>query len=198
MPDSRAAASAQGSQWRAVPHAGAREQQPGVVARSASSPATVDNALMARVCTGNTVAFGELYDLHSVRAYRLARAVCFHRDDAEQAVQEAFVSIYNSRTSFQSQRGTLSAWVLSVVRHRALDVSRNNVRDTTRRADLVMLLATSLKGARRAACGSCSTRFPTLSGRSSPWRSMANSPTTRSRLTSAYPSERSRAACASG
>jgi RNA polymerase sigma-70 factor (ECF subfamily) len=90
---------------------------------------------MARVCTGNTVAFGELYDLHSVRAYRLARAVCFHRDDAEQAVQEAFVSIYNSRTSFQSQRGTLSAWVLSVVRHRALDVSRNNVRDTTRRAD---------------------------------------------------------------
>jgi RNA polymerase sigma-70 factor (ECF subfamily) len=90
---------------------------------------------MARVCNGSTRAFGELYDLHSARAYRVARSVCRYGDDAEQAVQEGFVSIYKSRMNYCSERGTVGAWVLSVVRNRAIDLLRSNSRHTTRRAE---------------------------------------------------------------
>jgi RNA polymerase sigma-70 factor (ECF subfamily) len=90
---------------------------------------------MRRVESGNADAFEELYHRFSGRAYRVAWAVC--RDDgrAEEAVQEAFASIWRNTAPFDASRGELSAWLLSLVRYRAIDVARDDGRHARNRAD---------------------------------------------------------------
>lgn len=89
---------------------------------------------MAEVKAGSTDAFGALYDRYCYRAYRVAWSIC--RDDArtEDAVQEAFTSIWKSRAYYLSQRGTVAAWLLSAVRYRAIDVARRERKHADRRA----------------------------------------------------------------
>ena len=42
----------------------------------------------------------------------------------EEVVQEAFMNVWRRASSFDSRRGRCSAWLLSLVRHRAIDVLR--------------------------------------------------------------------------
>ena len=93
-----------------------------------------DAELMDRIAAGSTEAFGDLYDRYSARAFRVARSVCRDHGAAEDAVQDAFVSIFRSRMSYRSERGSVAAWVLMVVLSRAIDVSRVQARHSTRRA----------------------------------------------------------------
>jgi DNA-directed RNA polymerase specialized sigma24 family protein len=60
-----------------------------------------DDDLMRRMKGGDTGAFAELYDNHAARAFRVARAVCPDQGQAEDAVQEGFLSIWRSRASYQ-------------------------------------------------------------------------------------------------
>ena len=89
---------------------------------------------MEEIVAGSAGAFEELYDRYSARAFRIARSVCRDYGAAEDAVQEAFVSIFKNRASYQSHRGTVAAWVLMVALSRAIDVSRVRARHATRRA----------------------------------------------------------------
>jgi RNA polymerase sigma-70 factor (ECF subfamily) len=89
---------------------------------------------MEEIVAGSAGAFEELYDRYSARAFRIARSVCRDYGAAEDAVQEAFVSIFKNRSSYQSQRGTVAAWVLMVALSRAIDVSRVRAKHATRRA----------------------------------------------------------------
>jgi RNA polymerase sigma-70 factor, ECF subfamily len=94
---------------------------------STLAPGTVsDSRLIAETCTGNLDAFATLYDRYGERAYRVAASVVNDNDHAEEAVQEAFVSIWRNAASYQPQRGSAAAWVLSIVRHRAIDLARLN------------------------------------------------------------------------
>jgi RNA polymerase sigma-70 factor, ECF subfamily len=93
-----------------------------------------DQELMAKVSAGGVASFVDLYDRYYQRAYRVARAVC--RDDgrAQEAVQDGFLSVWNSRARYSSQQGTVAAWVLTVVRYRAIDIARRNGQHASRRA----------------------------------------------------------------
>ncbi len=92
-----------------------------------------DELLLAKIATGSADALGELYDRYGDQAYRVARSVC--RDDAraEDAVQEAFISIWKSGATFRPYRGTVAAWVLTLVRYRAIDVARSHGATAARR-----------------------------------------------------------------
>ena len=83
---------------------------------------------MSEVSAGNIEAFGELFDRFSSRAYGVAYSVC--RDDgrAQDATQEAFLSIWKGRMNYRPERGTVAAWLLTVVRYRAVDLARRNGR----------------------------------------------------------------------
>ena len=93
-----------------------------------------DEQLMEQVQAGSVDAFAELYTRYCGQAYQLSRWVC--RDDgrAEDAVQEGFVAVWRNRASYLAQRGTVAAWILTIVRHRAIDVGRRDDRHTSRRA----------------------------------------------------------------
>jgi RNA polymerase sigma-70 factor, ECF subfamily len=83
-----------------------------------------DAALMREVQAGGRRALGELYDRFAPRAYRTAFFVCRDRDCAQDAVQDAFVSMWASSTTYQPTRGPVVRWVLAIVRHRAIYLAR--------------------------------------------------------------------------
>ena len=83
-----------------------------------------DAALMRGVQHGSRVALGELYGRFAPRAYRTAIATCHDRDCAEDAVQDAFVSMWSSRASYRPERGPVAGWAMSIVRHRAIYLAR--------------------------------------------------------------------------
>lgn len=80
-----------------------------------------DEALMTRVQAGDTDAFATLYDRHAERAFRVARAVCGDRSNAETAVTEGFQTIWNRRASFSAERECFRAWAMRIIRDRAID-----------------------------------------------------------------------------
>ena len=83
-----------------------------------------DATLMREVQRGSRVALGELYGRFAPRAHRTAIATCHDRDCAEDAVQDAFVSMWSSRASYRPERGPVVGWAMSIVRHRAIYLAR--------------------------------------------------------------------------
>jgi RNA polymerase sigma-70 factor, ECF subfamily len=84
-----------------------------------------DALLMREVQSGSQVALGKLYGRLAPPAYRTAMSVCHERACAEDAVQDAFVSLWVSRRSYHTERGTVAHWVMSIVRHRAIYLARH-------------------------------------------------------------------------
>jgi RNA polymerase sigma-70 factor (ECF subfamily) len=93
-----------------------------------------DVQLMERIKAGNHDALAGLYDRYCDRAYRIASVACGSPSLAEDAVQNAFLSIWNGRGSYLEGRGTVAAYLLTCVRHRAIDVRRKSSMDVGRLA----------------------------------------------------------------
>jgi RNA polymerase sigma-70 factor (ECF subfamily) len=91
-----------------------------------------DEALVALAARSEQSALAELYDRFGRPAYGLALRVL--RDDAlaEDAVQEAFLTLWRTAGRFVPERGKASTWILTLVHRRAVDIVR---REERRRAD---------------------------------------------------------------
>ena len=92
-----------------------------------------DEQLMAAVKAGCVVAFEVLYGRYHHRAHRIARSVCRDEGRAQEAVQEAFMSIWRTRVNYEDRRG-VAPWLLTVTRNRAIDVTRRNQPHAVHRA----------------------------------------------------------------
>jgi RNA polymerase sigma-70 factor, ECF subfamily len=97
---------------------------PSVSNLSSCRPAAGDNQLIAWMQDGNVAAFDVLYQRYKWRAHRVARAVTRDRSDAEEAVQDAFRTVWTSRAAYRPDRPTAAAWLLTIVRNRAIDATR--------------------------------------------------------------------------
>jgi RNA polymerase sigma-70 factor, ECF subfamily len=93
-----------------------------------------DAALMSLVQADDSEAFKALFDRFAARAYRVAYAIARDRNRAQDVVQDAFLAIWRTRATYQTERGTVCAWTLGIVRHRAIDSLRRELRHETRRA----------------------------------------------------------------
>jgi RNA polymerase sigma-70 factor (ECF subfamily) len=95
-----------------------------------------DEDLMALVRDGDARAFEIVFDRHAGLAFSLAYRICGRRAMAEEAVQEAFLSLWRSGARYDSTRGSVRTWVLGAVRNRAIDAMRRHVsRDSRDVAD---------------------------------------------------------------
>jgi RNA polymerase sigma-70 factor (ECF subfamily) len=86
-----------------------------------------DEDLMALVPEGHARAFEVVFDRHAGPAFSLAYRICGRRAMAEDAVQEAFLSLWRSGARYDRTRGSVRSWVLGVVRNRAIDALRRHV-----------------------------------------------------------------------
>lgn len=66
-----------------------------------------------------------LYDRYGGIAYALAVRLLGDAGAAEDVVQEAFFNIWRQGTSYDTTRGTVRTWLLTVVHHRAIDRIRS-------------------------------------------------------------------------
>jgi RNA polymerase sigma-70 factor (ECF subfamily) len=80
-----------------------------------------DAQLAARIRAGDTEALGELYDRYASMALGTAIRVVADREEAEDVVHDAFVAVWRKIDRFDADRGSLRAWLMTVVRNRAID-----------------------------------------------------------------------------
>ena len=86
--------------------------------------ALADEELMELVDGGEVRAFEIIFDRHASAGYALAYRMCGRRALAEDVVQDAFLSLWRSGTSYDRARGSVRSWVLSAVHNRAVDALR--------------------------------------------------------------------------
>lgn len=72
---------------------------------------------------GDQAAFGQLVKHHQRRAYAVARAIVLNHEDAEDAVQEAFLHAYRALDRFRPDQA-FGAWLHRIVANAALDLTR--------------------------------------------------------------------------
>jgi RNA polymerase sigma factor (sigma-70 family) len=91
-----------------------------------------DEALVALVERAEDEALAELYERFGRTAYSLAFRVVRDHALAEDAVQDAFLTVWRTAARFVPERSKASTWLLTLVHHRAVDLVR---REERRRAD---------------------------------------------------------------
>ena len=88
-----------------------------------------DDDLIRAVQRQDAAALMTLYDRYNRVAFALAYRVLDDAATAEEVVQDAFMLLWKRADSFDHARGgTLRAWLLTIVRHRAIDVRRRQAR----------------------------------------------------------------------
>jgi RNA polymerase sigma-70 factor (ECF subfamily) len=90
-----------------------------------------DEALVALVARSDDEAFAELYDRYDRLAYGLARRILRDAALAEDAVQDAFLTVWRSASRFSSERGPVRVWIMTLVHRRTVDLVRHNERRRT-------------------------------------------------------------------
>ena len=93
---------------------------------------TSDESLLTRVASGDDDALGRLYDRFGRVAYGLALRILRDERLAEDAVQDAFLTVWRQAASFRPERANARTWVLTFVHRRAVDLVR---REERRRAE---------------------------------------------------------------
>ena len=84
-----------------------------------------DEELMPLIGEKDPEAFEVFYDRHGGVAYSLAYRIVGEQAAAEDVTQEAFISLWRSGARFDSTRGSVRSWMLSIVRNRAIDQLRS-------------------------------------------------------------------------
>ena len=85
-----------------------------------------DENLISFVGQGDAEAFTTLYDRHSRAAFSLAYRMMGERQASEDLVQDAFLKLWRSATSYRPERGSVRTWLLSIVRNRSIDQLRSH------------------------------------------------------------------------
>jgi RNA polymerase sigma-70 factor (ECF subfamily) len=85
--------------------------------------------LVMQAQRGSRESFAALVRLHQARAFAVARAITLTREDAEDAVQDAFLHAYRALDRFRPDQ-PFGAWLNRIVANAALDIGRRRkVRD---------------------------------------------------------------------
>jgi RNA polymerase sigma-70 factor (ECF subfamily) len=90
---------------------------------------TSDDPDLLEACSnGDEHALGSLYDRYGKVAYGLALRILHDPALAEDAVQDAFLTVWRQAATYDRARGHASAWILMLVHRRAVDLVRRQHR----------------------------------------------------------------------
>ena len=111
----------------------AEEPREAGVWREVDNGANADTlaALLGRVAAGDRAAFRRVYDLQSARLYAIALRITRQGPLAADAMHDAFLQVWRNAHRFDPARGAAEAWLLGLVRYRALDIARRRVREVS-------------------------------------------------------------------
>lgn len=81
---------------------------------------------LAAIGGGDRTAFEHFYDATSAKLFGVIRRILNDRAQAEEALQDVYVRIWQAAGSFDATRGHPLAWAVSLARYRAIDIVRRN------------------------------------------------------------------------
>jgi RNA polymerase sigma-70 factor (ECF subfamily) len=84
---------------------------------------------------GNSIAFGDAYDLYAPVLYGLLLRIVRDEGDAQEILQETFLAAWNDAGKFDASRGSEIAWLISMARSRGIDRLRSRQRRAEREAE---------------------------------------------------------------
>ncbi len=87
-----------------------------------------DLDLVQAIAQGAEHAVGTLYDRYGPSMFCLARRILGEDADAEEAVLDSFSQVWRQAGRFDPNRGSVAAWLMMMVRSRALDLHRAQAR----------------------------------------------------------------------
>lgn len=85
--------------------------------------------LLARCAQADGDAFRRLYDLESPTLYGIALRITRQAALASDAVHDAMLQVWRNAARFDPARGNARAWLIGLVRYRALDAVRRTTRE---------------------------------------------------------------------
>jgi len=88
--------------------------------------------LISAVAAGDQSALAELYDVSSPVAFSLVLRIVGDRAVAEEVTLDVYTQVWRQATAYDSSRGTLLAWLLTIARTRAIDRLRSGKQDKQR------------------------------------------------------------------
>ena len=94
-----------------------------------------DEDLLSRVAEGDRDAFGTLYQRYARAVLGLALRRLGDRGRAEDAVQEAFASVWRAARSYRRDRGPVAPWLYAVARNAIADRGRAKMEPTAEPVD---------------------------------------------------------------
>jgi RNA polymerase sigma-70 factor (ECF subfamily) len=80
-----------------------------------------DARIVQRIAGGDSAALGELYDRWSDAVYAAAFAIVGVAEDAEEVVEDTFWQAWKQASRFETARGAVRSWLLTIARSRAMD-----------------------------------------------------------------------------
>lgn len=81
------------------------------------------NEIIRRIKGGDQVAFANVYESHAVQVYNTIHRLVNHTGEAEDIMQECFITVYNSIGKFE-QRSSLSTWINRIAINQSIDALR--------------------------------------------------------------------------
>jgi RNA polymerase sigma-70 factor (ECF subfamily) len=96
-----------------------------------------DGELIERIGKGDRAAFDQLYQRYARPIFALALRRLGDRGRAEDAVQEAFASVWRSAGTYRAERGAGAHWLYAVARNAIVDRGRARRENPAEPADAI-------------------------------------------------------------
>jgi RNA polymerase sigma-70 factor, ECF subfamily len=80
-----------------------------------------DNQTVQKFKSGDSAAFGMLYDLYAEKIYRFVYYKVFNKELAEDIVSDVFMKALERIDSFDAEKGVFSAWLYRIARNTVID-----------------------------------------------------------------------------
>ncbi len=96
-----------------------------------------DGELLRRIGAGDVSAVAELYDRYAQMLFPLALRIVRDRAEAEDVVHDAFVTVTDRAGQYAADRGTVAAWLVTLVRNLSIDRTRRRDRRGSLERDIV-------------------------------------------------------------
>lgn len=91
-----------------------------------------DQQLLQHIADGDEQALVALYQQYANLVFSVALHVLHDHATAEEVLQDVFMTIWHRATTYRAERGTVTTWVLTIARRRAIDYYRRQAsRPTT-------------------------------------------------------------------
>ncbi len=98
----------------------------------------VDDADLVRsIGEGDVKAAGALYDRHARVLYPLALRIVRDRAEAEDVLHDAFVTLSERASQYEREKGSVIAWLVTLVRNLSIDRTRRRDRRGTLQREVI-------------------------------------------------------------